>query len=169
MLFRFSNAARQRKTGIWPAVVSMTQRMTRLALIALLLTGTTATAQSSVNQVVIGNDFGGLIWNRMVRLRDLQHSGQQVTIDGAICYSTCTMYLGLSNICISPETVFGFHGPAANNRQLSENDFEYLSVLIASYYPPALRAWYLETGRYSINRVYRIQGSELIRLGLPAC
>jgi len=137
-----------------------------LSTIVILLLPANSIAQSITNQIIVGNDFGGLIWNRMVRLRDIEATGR---INGAICYSTCTMYLGLSNVCISPHTVFGFHGPAANDRQLNDRDFEYLSTLIASYYPPALRAWYLETGRHSINRVYQIQGSELIRLGLPAC
>jgi len=154
---------------IFLSIFTVIRRLIWSVIIAMSMIPTLAGAQSSASQIIVGNDFGGLIWNRMVRLRDIHTSGQSVRIDGAICFSTCTMYLGLANVCISSDTVFGFHGPTANDRQLGERDFEYLSTLIASYYPPALRAWYLQTGRYSTNRIYRIRGSELIRLGLPAC
>ena len=160
----------------WPSILAIClsihksiQHLIWSIFVAISIIPSVANAQSSTSQIVIGNDFGGLIWNRMVRLRDIHTSGQSVRIDGAICFSTCTMYLGVANVCISSDTVFGFHGPTATDRQLRERDVDFLSTLIASYYPPALRAWYLQTGRYSTNRIYRIQGSELIRLGLPSC
>lgn len=140
-----------------------------LALGLTPMSPTIGNSQASSDEIVVRDDLGGFIWQRLVELSRIEAAGQSVRIDRGACYSTCTLYLGLTNICTTPHVTFGFHGPWAMNRQLSPEDFEELSGIIASHYPQPLRAWYLETGRYKANGLYRIKGSELIRLGVAAC
>ncbi len=124
---------------------------------------------SSLPPYVVGNDRGGVIKDRLRELRRLRLSGQPVEIRGAICYSTCTMLLGLPNTCISPRTQFGFHGPTLNGRRLPPDRFDYLSRVIAHYYPQPLKDWYLETGRVRLKKIYRISGANIIRMGIRSC
>lgn len=140
-----------------------------LAFALTPLSPTISSAETTGGEIVVRNDMGGFIWRRLVELSRIEAAGQSVRIDGGACYSTCTLYLGLTNICTTPHVTFGFHGPWAMNRQLSPEDFDELSGIIAAHYPPPLRTWYMETGRFKANGLYRIKGSELIRLGIAAC
>ena len=129
-----------------------------------------ATAQTQSREpFVVGNDRGGSIKERLYQLHKLRSTGQRVEIRGRICYSTCTMLLGLPETCVLPETQFGFHGPSLNGRRLAPDRFEYFSRVIAQYYPRPLRDWYMDTGRKRLNRIYRISGSEIIAMGIQAC
>ncbi|WP_348540301.1 hypothetical protein [Ruegeria sp. R14_0] len=126
----------------------------------------TAQAQSPM---VVGSDRGGYLHDRLIELENLQRHGIQVEIRGRVCYSTCTMFLGLPGTCVDPNTTFGFHGPSRSGRRLAQADFDYFSEVMASYYPEPLRTWFMDKGRNRINGVYKIKGTELIRLGIPAC
>jgi len=119
--------------------------------------------------LVIRNDRGGLLRDRLRQLAELRLQGRRVEIRGAVCLSTCTMFLGLPGTCISPSTTFGFHGPSSYGRALDPATFESASHIIADHYPPALRQWYLNTARYSIRRMHRGSGQNLINMGLRAC
>ena len=126
-------------------------------------------AQASVPAYVVNNDRGGTIRDRLRQIDTLRSTGQPIEIRGEICYSTCTMLLGLPQTCISPGTVFGFHGPSRSGRQLRSDEFEHYSQLIAQHYPQTLRDWYMKTGRRRIRGVHRIRGTEIIRMGVRAC
>jgi hypothetical protein len=146
------------------------------AILALLvsLLPTVASAQSSVatsssSVMIIGNDQGGLVSSRAAEISRILAQGRHVEIRGQVCYSACTMYLGMPDTCVLPQTSFGFHGPSHYGRQLSARDFEYWSQVIASHYPAPLRTWYLAEGRTRISDYFRISGSELIRLGVRQC
>ncbi|SIS69692.1 hypothetical protein [Phaeovulum vinaykumarii] len=128
-----------------------------------------ATNAASARRVVISNDRGGVIANRVKQINDLAASGVPVEVKGQVCLSTCTMFVGLPNACIHRYTTFGFHGPSSYGRPLPPESFEYWSQVIASYYPAPLRDWYLREARYEINDLYRIRGAELIRMGVPEC
>lgn len=117
----------------------------------------------------IKNDYGGLLLPRLRQIRTLRQTGQAVRITGRICYSTCTLLIGLPQTCISPRTRFGFHGPSSYGRALPADLFESASRTIAAHYPEPLRAWYLSTGRYKLNGFYVIRGDQMIRLGLKPC
>jgi hypothetical protein len=119
--------------------------------------------------VVIGNDRGGKIRSQLAKLAVIRANGQKIELRGRVCYSTCTLYLGLPQTCVLPDTRFGFHGPSNYGFHLRTDAFEYWSHLIAAHYPEPLREWYLKTGRARINTFYRISGSELIRMGLAQC
>ena len=119
--------------------------------------------------LIIGDDRGGPLQERVDQLSHLRAQNRAVEIRGNVCFSTCTLYLGLANTCVSPATTFGFHGPSSYGAALDSRSFRQASELIASHYPPSLRAWYLSTGRYAIRRVHRISGRTLISMGVPAC
>jgi hypothetical protein len=141
-------------------------------LAALSLAGLGAAQADGVTKAgayVVGNDRGGFIRNRLIELRNLRASGRHVEIRGNICYSTCTMLLGLPQTCISPDTTFGFHGPSNMGMPLNPKQFEYYSQVIAQYYPAPLQSWYMSTGRKRIYGLHRIRGSEIIRMGIRAC
>lgn len=128
-----------------------------------------AAAQRAGQPVVIGNDRGGLLNDRLRQISALRQTGRRVEIRGKICFSTCTMLIGLPNACILPDTVFGFHGPSSYGRPLDAQTFERASRIIARYYPAPLKRWYLETGRKTVRGLRRIKGAELIRMGVPRC
>lgn len=140
-----------------------------LAVAAMIFSGSNMTAAAGQSAYVVQNDRGGFIRDRLVELRNLRSSGRRVEIRGQICYSTCTMLLGLPNTCISPNTQFGFHGPSRNGRRLDADRFDYYSRVIAQYYPGQLNDWYMKTGRTRIDGVHHIKGSDIIQMGVKAC
>ena len=119
--------------------------------------------------LVTTNDRGGLLRDRLRQLVVLRQQDRTVQIRGRICLSTCTLLISLPNTCVSPSTTFGFHGPSSYGRPLDPETFNRASEIIADHYPPALRNWYMETGRFRINTMYRISGKTLINLGVRAC
>lgn len=139
-----------------------------LGLSALLLPLETAKAAQRATYVV-GNDRGGYLHDRLIELGNLQRNGTRVQIRGNICYSTCTMFLGLSGTCVNPNTTFGFHGPSKSGRRLAPQKFEYFSQVMANHYPTQLRDWFMREGRHRISGVYKLKGSELIRMGVKSC
>lgn len=128
-----------------------------------------APSHTSPQPYLVYNDRGGKVRDRLLEIRYLRASGQPVEIRGDICYSTCTMLLGLPRTCISPNTVFGFHGPMLNGKLLKGDKLEYYSRVIAQYYPEPLRNWYMITGRNKIGGMHLIRGIDLIRMGIRSC
>ncbi len=156
-------------------ITGLLSKVGRSIAAAAVISATCLSASSSpVNAAaarvyVVQNDRGGYISDRLRELRNLEASGRRVEIRGQICYSTCTMLLGLPNTCVSPHTQFGFHGPSKNGQRLSPDRFDFYSRVIAQYYPPKLNAWYIKTGRNKIDGIYRISGRDIIRMGVQAC
>ncbi|WP_235216174.1 hypothetical protein [Ruegeria halocynthiae] len=118
---------------------------------------------------VVGSDRGGFLHDRLIELENLRRNGVQVEIRGRVCYSTCTMFLGLPKTCVTPDTVFGFHGPSRSGRRLAQRDFDYFSQVMADFYPEPLKTWFMQKGRNRVFGVHKIKGSEIIRMGVPAC
>lgn len=145
-----------------------------LLIVASLLTGGPGAAGNLIPAVAAGpllvhDDRGGRIVARAREIDALRQSGRDVRIVGGVCYSACTMLLGLPKACVSRNTVFGFHGPSESGRRLDPDRFERASRLIAGYYPAQLRDWYLATARYRISGLFRLAGSDLIAMGVRAC
>ena len=157
-----------RKFGLWMRCFAACL----LCLVGPSITGSgliRAQEISARETVVIGNDRGGKIRTKLAKLAVIRANGQKIELRGRVCYSTCTLYLGLPQTCVLPDTSFGFHGPSNYGVRLRPEAFEYWSHLIAAHYPEPLRGWYLKTGRARINTYYRISGTELIRMGLAQC
>lgn len=117
----------------------------------------------------VGNDRGGYLVDRLSELARLRSSKQRVEIRGRICYSTCTMLLGLPQTCVSPQTIFGFHGPSRNGKRLSTAEFEKYSSVMAENYPRPLRRWFMTKARNRIHGVHKVRGEQIIRMGIKAC
>lgn len=139
-----------------------------LATAAALFCAAGASAQQS-RSIVIGVDFGGVIDQRANVVNRIRALGQNVQIRGPICLSSCTMYLGAGDVCVTPNVTFGFHGPSSYGRPLHPADFEYWSRVIASHYPAQLSNWFMSTARHRINGYYRVSGAQLIQLGIRQC
>jgi hypothetical protein len=143
-------------------------RLTFTLTLALALSTTPQTVAAK-QIIVIGNDRGGLIGARARILDSINTARAQVEIRGGICYSACTMYLGAENVCVSPATVFGFHGPSRGGRALPVSEFEHWSNVMANYYPDGLRQWFMQTARYSGSSVMQVSGAALIKAGYASC
>lgn len=155
-------------------VTGLLPKMAKVLVTAAIVGGTVLSTSAELHAAagrpyIVNNDRGGFISDRLRELRNLEASGRRVEIRGQICYSTCTMLLGLPNTCISPHTQFGFHGPSKSGRRLAPERFDFYSRVIAQYYPPKLNAWYMSTGRNRIDGIYRISGRDIIRMGVKAC
>lgn len=138
-----------------------------LTFFAAQLTPTASVAQldPALPVLEIRNDRGGKLRPQLSRLETLRLSGQPVRISGDICYSTCTMYLGLPQTCVMPTTTFGFHGPSQYGRPLDQATFEQASRLIMAQYPPVLQDWYMAYGRHELRGLLKVTGAHLIRIG----
>jgi hypothetical protein len=144
--------------------------MRALILTLCFVASSFSVAQAQALQpLIVGNDRGGLVGQKVAEIEQLKRIGQRVEIRGTICYSSCTMYLGASNVCIDPQTTFGFHGPSRSGSPLPADQFERWSQLMASYYNAPLQQWFLQQGRYVVKDVYRMSGTQLIQLGYQAC
>ncbi|WP_424830620.1 hypothetical protein [Ruegeria sp.] len=118
---------------------------------------------------IVQSDFGGRIDRRAARVETLRDKGDRVEIRGRVCLSACTLFLGVRDVCVDTETIFGFHGPSLWGLPLDQNSFEYWSDVVASHYKPALRQWYLEVARYRLNGYHRLSGRQIIALGYAPC
>lgn len=127
-----------------------------------------AQAQSRA-PLVVQNDRGGLIGARALEISDINAQDIRVELRGRICYSSCTLYLGADNVCLSEETVFGFHGPSQRGTALPQDRFEHWSNVMAAHYNAPLRDWFLSEARHRISGYYRVSGASLIALGYAAC
>lgn len=137
-----------------------------LAVVAMQPIPVTAQTRAAL---VVYSDFGGRVNLRANQIITLRSNGQRVEIVGRLCLSSCTMYLGAGNVCISPETVFGFHGPSFYGAPLSKPSFDYWSDVISSFYTIPLRDWYMDTARHTKSGFLRVSGSQLIKMGYSQC
>lgn len=119
--------------------------------------------------IVINGDPGGSVRARYNEIQQINRLGQRVEIRRGSCMSSCTMFLGARNVCVSPRAIFGFHGPYKFGSKLSPAEFERWSRVISSHYPVAVRSWYMTSARYKTYTPSRLTGTELIRLGVRRC
>ncbi len=121
--------------------------------------------------LVVRDDAGGSVVKRAALIQTYKENGTRVELRGNYCMSACTMYLGLKNTCVAPNTIFGFHGPSSRSYgiSLSAVAFERWSTVMADHYPEPLRTWYLKNGRNRTVGFYRFSGSDLIKLGIARC
>ncbi len=141
-----------------------------LAVAVAFLTAQPSQGAKPRNAIVVQNDGGGNMANRVAQVQQLRRSGKPVEIRGN-CMSACTMYLGLRNTCVTPGARLGFHGPSSRyyGIALPREEFEYWSRVMANHYPSQLRSWYMREGRNIIVGYHHISGRELIRMGVPRC
>ncbi len=115
------------------------QNLALLPAVCILFLGSAFQGLADVQKpYVVGNDRGGYLHDRLIELENLQRNRVSVEIRGRVCFSTCTMFLGLPDTCVDPETTFGFHGPSQSGRRLSQEDFDYFSKMMADFLPRAV-------------------------------
>ncbi len=119
--------------------------------------------------IVVRWDEGGSVRKRYNEIQAINRLGQKVEVRGGVCLSSCTMYLGAKNVCVTASSRFGFHGPYRFGAKLTQQEFDEWSRVIAVHYPPAVKAWYMEKARHQIWKATYLSGAELIRLGIPRC
>ena len=147
------------------AAIETTRGARRWACVLVMLAGTGALA----DPLIVQNDRGGAIGERVIAVRQANAQHRRIELRGRICYSSCTLYLGADDLCISAQTTFGFHGPSRHGRALPQEEFEHWSQVMAAQYSAPLRDWFLKTARHRINGYYRLTGAQLIAMGYAAC
>jgi len=141
-----------------------------LAVAVVMLSAlSTSFADAQGSALIVRNDRGGVVGDRVDEIDRLKASGQRVEIRGTICLSSCTMYLGAGDVCVNPDTRFGFHGPSYYGKPLAPDYFQYWSEVISDYYPKPVRDWFMQKARHRLNGYYTVKGAELIRLGVRSC
>ena len=145
------------------------QALFQVALIGVF--SASASLAIARNTIVISNDRGGAIAERVALIREYQDTGTRVEIRGDYCLSACTMFLALPETCVAPRTVFGFHGPSSRlyGIALTQTGFDRWSRAMAGYYPEPLRSWFMATARHRIVGFYKLSGQELIKMGIRRC
>lgn len=119
---------------------------------------------------VIRNDLGGSLERRVAQISSLAGSARPIEIRGD-CASSCTLYLGLPQTCVSETARLGFHGPQSQIQGigLTPSEFEYWAQLMASYYPPEIQSWFLTKASKVTSKVFVLSGRDAIRMGARAC
>lgn len=121
------------------------------------------------------DDPGGNIAARDAYINELNRRGMRVELTADYCASACTMFLGVEDMCVSPQTIFGFHGPAVQGfigRVPLDGLSAYLSSqTIAGHYPQPLRRAFMARYRHIINGpMAEMRGEEMIARGwVEAC
>lgn len=103
---------------------------------------------------IIDHDLGGYIGARAVVV-----PLEWVEIRG-VCGSACTMHL--AHGCIHPGATLIFHGPQTTDPAA----FDHWSAVMARHYPPAIAAWFMQTGRYG---EWTMTGATAIAWGARGC
>jgi hypothetical protein len=93
-------------------------------------------------------------------------SGELFRIDGH-CQSSCTLFLGIRNVCIGPQANLLFHAPHDNQRRPSE----YYLKLFLPHYNAKLRGFLLANhAMEKVDPFFPISGRDLIgKFGYRAC
>ncbi|WRH64332.1 MAG: hypothetical protein RSE12_08380 [Fuscovulum sp.] len=114
--------------------------------------------------------MGGSVEARVVEIKELDRKQTKIEISGT-CVSACTLYLGAHNTCVKPNARLGFHGPSSALRgiPLVPREFDRVSMMMADYYPPKIRAWFLAKARYVFEDYITISGRQAIEMGAKPC
>lgn len=121
-------------------------------------------------EVIVGNHKGGFVFGISSDVQDINRLGLPVRITGKDCISSCTIFLGARDVCISPETRFGFHkpSPAPGTGRMTQVRLAGVNHTITSHYLPALKRWW-DSNAGKSKRIVYLSGAELIRIGYRPC
>jgi hypothetical protein len=132
-----------------------------LAILLVLIPASAFAAGSSA-----GYEQGGPYARFEPVVQQYNGSGELFRIDGH-CQSSCTLFLGIRNVCIGPQASLLFHAPHDDQRRPSE----YYLKLFLPHYNAKLRAFLL--ANHALERVdpfFTISGRDMIgKFGYRAC
>lgn len=140
----------------------------KFLLAALALTATQASADEVFKDsdwvidtpavLTIRSDGGGDIHDYAELVATM--GSKQVRIEG-VCKSSCTMFLGMENVCVSPTAFFGFHGPSSNNESIRH--LMDLVQKISDHHPAAIGKLFRED--WGLNQDFTwLTGAEVLEL-----
>ena len=147
----------------------------KLVLAALVLIATQAQADQVFKDgdwvidtpavLTIRSDGGGNIHDYADLVETM--GSKQVRIEG-VCKSSCTMFLGMENVCVSPTAFFGFHGPSSNDESIRH--LMNLVEKIAEHHPAAIGKLFREDWGLDQDFTW-LTGAEVLALApaLHAC
>lgn len=121
-------------------------------------------------EVLVGNHKGGYLYGIIADVKDINALSLPVRITGNYCLSSCTLFLGAHQVCVSQTTRFGFHKPGnyVGMKHLPPKIVWRAIRHVAEYYNAPLSAWWRSTASKSSTLTY-LSGSELIRMGYKPC
>lgn len=151
--------------------------MKKLAVLTLSLSsllgspalGNYGTHEVSGNVMIVGNDSGGLVYDRIREVKRLIADKIEIRVTGRHCYSSCTLYLRSPYTCVAPYTKFGFHGPSLSGKPLEPEAADMWRQAIAAHYPAPLAKWYLSGPAELLVRHRVILGRNLEEHGIKIC
>jgi hypothetical protein len=142
----------------------------QISITTLALTSSVVAPAAAQSALIVRNDLGGSVEQRLVMIAALRSEGRRVEIRGQ-CASSCTLYLGLPNTCVSRASQLGFHGPQSQYYGISlpRDQFEHWSRIMASNYPAPIARWFMAEARQTTMGLITISGAEAIKMGAQAC
>jgi hypothetical protein len=132
-----------------------TRHRTRLAILACI-----AAAAWSTPALAAGSSLpyggGGRFAKFDPIVQEYNQSGESFRIAGH-CQSSCTLFLGIRNVCIEPNAVLLFHGGGHPN--ISAAAIEHM----LNAYNSSLRAYLLEHHALETKAFFPVSGTDMIR------
>jgi hypothetical protein len=112
---------------------------------------------------------GGEVSSYLRLFAVVRATGERVVIDGP-CMSACTLLLSTipnDRICVTRRAVLGFHAAREIDRQGRVYAAPDATRVVASTYPPAVRAWISRHGGLT-SRLILLRGRDLAAI-YPRC
>lgn len=113
-------------------------------------------------------DYGGDLITRMQVFEMLENTKVAIPLEG-VCISACTMYLGLSKVCVKPNTVFGFHSAYNYNENGEPVKSKFGNSILMQYYPPAIEKWVKDNKAFDSLDLTYMDADTAWKLGIPKC
>lgn len=134
------------------------------------LLGLTIPSPTILKPTIIDHHPGGsvLLWAGTVDF--INEIKGKVEVRGN-CWSACTMFLGVKDVCYHPSASFHFHSA---RRVSPENPSvivtsEWGNAILQSYYPPETNLLIAMNYGLALDTWIHVYGHDLQRLGIPAC
>ena len=122
----------------------------------------------AASTAIARDNLGGPVLAYAAEVDHLNQIHQPVSIDG-LCASSCTMYLGVTGMCITHDAFFKFHAASLPH---SEHPDASGSLIMLSHYPKAIRDWAMRVGALSstaFTPAHNLSADEVHQMGIPFC
>jgi hypothetical protein len=127
--------------------------MRNIAAAALLLVATSAMAGNNA-----GFEMGGKYARFDPVVSQYNQSGELFRIEGH-CQSSCTLFLGIRNVCVNRNATLLFHSAHDNMRNVSPS----LTTHMLAAYNPSLRSYVTANHYMETLAFHSISGRDMIR------
>ena len=117
--------------------------------------------------VIIDVDTGGALLQYLLQAEQYNSDGTRVVIRGS-CWSACTVFLGVNNVCAEPSASFHFHA-AYTLREGERVKAPGATQIMIETYPEPIQQWIKSIGGLETDRWHFILGPDFSDWGVPAC